>query len=121
MVIRTACKTFPLTQVELNFLNPHTPSAQRHFISGDIGKEVQRTKSAAGNKHAVILGAASAKQVLDAGLLDEIFLHVVPTLLGDGIRVFGHPGGTSVKLVRIDCTHAFAVTNLSFRVKGRSS
>jgi hypothetical protein len=37
-------------------------------------------------------------------------------MLGDGIRLFDHPGGTDVKLERISLTQAPLATNLWFRV-----
>ncbi len=45
-----------------------------------------------------VLGANVAAQCLDAGLLDEILVFVAPVLLGDGVRLFDHPGGTNVRL-----------------------
>lgn len=74
------------------------------FVSGDIGTVVRSVKAAAGNKYVVILGASTAKQVLDAGMLDEILVHIAPVLLGDGVRLFNQPGGTNVKLEQISPT-----------------
>jgi riboflavin biosynthesis pyrimidine reductase len=34
--------------------------------------------------------------VLGAGLLDEVLVHIVPVLLGDGVRLFERPDGTPV-------------------------
>jgi dihydrofolate reductase len=65
----------------------------------------------------VIFGANTAKQVLDAGLLDEILVHSAPILLGDGVRLFTHSGGTQVKLERVGFTQTRQVTNLWFRIK----
>lgn len=53
---------------------------------------------------------------LDAGLLDEIFISIAPVLLGDGVRLFDHPGGTNVKLERLSLTQAPQATNLWLRV-----
>ena len=41
---------------------------------------------------------------------------VAPVLLGDGVRMFGHPGGTDIQLERIGLTHTPQATNLWFRV-----
>ena len=87
------------------------------FVSGDIGAVVRSVKAAAGDKYVVILGASRAKQVLDAGMLDEILVHVAPVLLGDGVRLFNHPGGTNVKLKQIGPTQSPKVTNLWLRVR----
>jgi len=44
----------------------------------------------------------AARQCLAAGRLDEILVFVAPVLLGDGTRLFEHPGGTNVRLERLD-------------------
>ncbi|MFJ8468134.1 dihydrofolate reductase family protein [Streptomyces swartbergensis] len=41
---------------------------------------------------------AIGRQLLERGLIDEIDLHIVPVLLGDGIRLFDNPGGAPVWL-----------------------
>ena len=85
-------------------------------MSGGIEAAVDTAKAAAGDKYVVILGANTAQQCLDAGVLDEILVHVAPVLLGDGVRLFNNPGGTNVKLERISLTHTAQVTNLWLRV-----
>jgi riboflavin biosynthesis pyrimidine reductase len=60
--------------------------------------------------------AGTARQCLDAGVLDEIFVCVAPVLLGDGVRLFDRPGGTNVKLERLSVTQAPGATNLRLRV-----
>jgi hypothetical protein len=50
---------------------------------------------------------------------DEILIHIAPILLGDGVRLHEHPGGTNIKLERISLTEAPQVTNLWFRVVSR--
>jgi riboflavin biosynthesis pyrimidine reductase len=62
------------------------------------------------------IGASTARECLDAGLLDEVLVHIAPVLLGDGVRLFDRPGGTSVKLERIGRTDSPRVTNLWLRV-----
>jgi hypothetical protein len=49
-------------------------------------------------------------------VLDEVLVHIAPVMLGDGVRLFDHPGGTNVKLQRISLTESPQVTNLWFRV-----
>jgi dihydrofolate reductase len=48
-------------------------------------------------------GADVAQQYLRAGLIDEMEMHVVPVLLGDGARLFNNTGGqqTGYECVRI--------------------
>jgi dihydrofolate reductase len=89
------------------------------FLSGDVEEAVDAAKAAAGDKYVVVLGATTARWCLQAGVLDEVLVHVAPVLLGDGVRLFDHPGGTNVKLERISLTESPQVTNLWFRVMNR--
>jgi dihydrofolate reductase len=79
---------------------PAEPVAGITFV-GELYEAVAAAKEAAGDKYVNVLGADVARQCLEAGLLDEILMFVAPILLGDGCRVFDHPGGTRVKLDRL--------------------
>ena len=83
---------------------------------GDLDSGVAAAKAAAGDKYVNVLGANTARQCLDAGVLDEILVCIAPVLLGDGVRLFDRPGGTNVKLERLSLTHTPRVTNLWLRV-----
>jgi dihydrofolate reductase len=68
------------------------------FVTGGIEAALEQARSAAGDKDVAVGGGANvAQQYLKAGLLDELQIHVVPVLLGDGVRLFddhltGAPG-----------------------------
>jgi dihydrofolate reductase len=94
---------------------PAVPVPDVTFV-GDLESAVTAAKAAAGDKYVNILGADTARQCLEAGFLDEILTCIAPVLLGDGVRLFDHPGGTKVKLERISLTHAPLATNLQLRV-----
>jgi dihydrofolate reductase len=94
---------------------PHTPVPDVTFVA-DLDSGVAAAKAAAGDKYVNVLGASIARQCVEAGVLDEIFVCVAPVLLGDGVRLFDHPGGTNVKLERIGLTHAPLATNIWLRV-----
>ena len=83
---------------------------------GDLDTAVAGAKAAAGEKYVNVLGASIARQCLEAGVLDEILVCVAPVLLGDGVRLFDHPGGSNVKLERISLTSAPLATNIWMRV-----
>jgi dihydrofolate reductase len=104
-------------QFVLTHAAPDTAAPGFTFIRGEIGAAVRRVKAATGNEYVVILGASTAREVLEAGLLDEILIHIAPVLLGDGVRMFSHPGGRIVKLEPISFSQASKVTNLWLRVK----
>ena len=83
---------------------------------GDLEGAVAAAEAAAGDRYVNVIGASVARQCLEAGALDEILMLVAPVLLGDGVRMFGHPGGTDIQLERIGLTHTPQATNLWFRV-----
>jgi dihydrofolate reductase len=85
-------------------------------FAGDLATAVAQAKAAAGEKYVNILGADVARQCLEAGVLDEMLVIIAPVLLGDGVRLFDHPGGTNVKLERLSLTDGPLATNLWFRV-----
>ena len=59
------------------------------FVTGGIGEAVAQARAAANGKDVLLAGGASvARQALDAGLADEVVLHVVPKLAGRGVRLF---------------------------------
>jgi dihydrofolate reductase len=61
----------------------------------------------------VVLGADVARQLLRADLLDEIRIHLVPLLLGEGTPMFD---GERVELILEGKPVVGAVTHLRFRV-----
>jgi dihydrofolate reductase len=94
---------------------PDTPTPGVTFV-GDLESAVAAAKAAAGDKYVNVLGASTARQCLEAGVIDEILVLIAPVLLGDGVRLFDHPGGNKVKLERISLTQAPLATNLWLRV-----
>lgn len=96
---------------------PNTPVPDVTFVN-DLATAVAAAKEAAGDRYVNVLGADVARQCLEAGLLDEVLVIVVPVLLGDGTRLFDHPGGTNLALERLSVSEAPGATNLWFRVRG---
>ncbi|QRP49830.1 dihydrofolate reductase family protein [Amycolatopsis sp. FDAARGOS 1241] len=94
---------------------PAEPAPGVTFV-GDVVSAVAAAKEAAGDKYVTVLGAEVARGCLDAGLLDEILVAIVPVLLGDGVRLFERPGGDHVRLERLKLTEAPTMSNLWLRV-----
>lgn len=82
---------------------PETAVPDTTFLS-DLHSAVAAAKEAAAGKTVSVLGADVARQCIEAGLLDEILVSVTPILLGDGVRLFHHPGGTRIKLEVLETT-----------------
>ena len=86
------------------------------FLDVGIDEAVGIAKEAADGGDVVVLGANVARQCLEAGLLDEIIVHVAPVLVGDGVRLFERAGGAAVKLEPISSAEEGRMTVLRYSV-----
>ena len=87
------------------------------FVTDGIESALAQARAAAGATNVAIGGGANvAQQYLKAGLLDEIEIHLVPILLGGGIRLFDHLGDAQIELERTRVIDSPSVTHLRFRV-----
>jgi len=102
-------------QVVVTHNPPDEPVPGTEFTD-DLARGLAAAKSAAGDKYVNVLGADIARQLLDAGELDEILVGIAPVLLGDGTPLFARPGGTNLRLERLRLTEAPGATNLWLRV-----
>ncbi|HKV09630.1 MAG TPA: dihydrofolate reductase family protein [Thermoanaerobaculia bacterium] len=85
------------------------------FVTDGIELALEQARRAAGGKDVVLAGGASAaQQYLKAGLVDEMEINLVPTLLGSGERLFEGVGDDlhGLELVRTVATPK--VTHLKF-------
>jgi dihydrofolate reductase len=102
-------------------LTHRPPDADHHpaitFLSGDLTEALATATGAAAGKDVIVFGANLAVQCLRAGLLDEIVIHLVPVLLGDGVRLIGTPDLSPVALERTLVATSGQVTDLRFAVR----
>jgi len=86
------------------------------YVTDGIERAVAQAEAAAGDKDVAIAGGAEAiQQYLNAGLVDELQLHVVPLVLGGGRRLMdGIDPSISLSLDRV--VEAPDVTHLRYRV-----
>jgi dihydrofolate reductase len=89
-----------------------------NFVTDGIESTLDQARSAAGDKDVQVAGGASVvQQYLNAGLLDEFQVHVVPIFLGSGVRLFGDlERKRGLELTRV--VESPAVTHLGYRVTG---
>lgn len=104
-----------------SFVLTHRPPADAAgtgvtFLSGDIENAVATARAAAGGKDLVVLGASVAAQSLRAGLTDEIFVFVLPVLLGSGTPLYAPDGAGRVNLEPVSSVRSGAVTAMRFGV-----
>jgi len=86
------------------------------FITDGIESALEKARSAAGDKNVDVGAANVAQQYIRAGLLDEIQIHLVPILLGEGVGLFDHLSPNPIELERTRIVEAPGVTHLRFRV-----
>lgn len=88
-----------------------------HYV-GDLEAAVRDAREAAGDKDILVHGAGIAQRALAVGVLDEMEIHLVPVLLGEGRRLFEHLGVGPRELERVRVLEGEGgVTHLRFRVR----
>jgi dihydrofolate reductase len=87
------------------------------FVTDGIESALEQARAAAGDDDVHVAGGASvAQQYLRAGLLDELELHVVPILLGGGVRLFDDVPADASGLEIDRVIASPAVTHIRYRV-----
>jgi dihydrofolate reductase len=86
------------------------------FVTDGIESALAQAREAANGKDVAVGGGATAmQQYLDAGLLDELQIHLVPVLLHGGARLLDNLG-PHVELERVRAIDSPTVTHLKYRV-----
>jgi dihydrofolate reductase len=76
------------------------PADDITFLNCTVQEAIRIGLEAAGGKKLGIFSPNIGRQLLRLGLIDEIDIHIVPVLLGDGIRLYDAPSGDLVHLIR---------------------
>ncbi|QQK74867.1 dihydrofolate reductase [Salicibibacter cibarius] len=112
----------PIHGVPVFVLTHHIPSPTPNgstsftFVTDGIESAIEQANAAADDKNVSVGGAHIVQQCINAGLLDEIHVHLVPVLLGSGIRLFDLSGDDSVRLEKTRVIESPDVTHLTFRI-----
>jgi dihydrofolate reductase len=80
------------------------------YVTDGIEAAMAQAKAAAGDKDVLVHGAYTAQRALEAGVLDELQIHQIPVLFGQGLRQFDVlPSRIELEVVRVidtpDATH----------------
>jgi len=86
------------------------------FVTGGVESAIEQAKAIAGDKSVAIASTTIVQQCLNAGLLDEIHIDLVPFLLGDGVRLFEHLKVAPVALEDPQVSIGKGVTHLTYRI-----
>ncbi|MDA0160849.1 dihydrofolate reductase family protein [Solirubrobacter ginsenosidimutans] len=86
-----------------------------HYVTDGIESAMAQAKAAAGDRNVLVHGASTAQSCLEAGVLDDLEIHLIPLLLGAGRPLFGALGDPqALELTRV--IDAPGVTHLHYRV-----
>jgi dihydrofolate reductase len=92
------------------------PEGGVYTFVGDLETALARAREAAGDKNIAVMGADTGRQLLDAGVVDEISIHVVPVLFGSGTPLFGKGVEEHVTLEFVGASETTFATHLRYRV-----
>ena len=98
--------------------DPPTGPATVTYVTDGIESAVAQAKAAAGDRNVMLHGAETAQHCLRAGVLDEMEIHVVPVLLGQGRRLFDQLEAEAIELELTRVLDVPGVTHLHYRVEG---
>jgi dihydrofolate reductase len=86
-------------------------------FTDNLQSALAQAEAIANGKNITILSTTIVQQCLDAGLLDEIHIDLVPFILGDGIRLFEHLKITPIALGEPQVNIGIGVTHLTYSVE----
>ncbi|MCS7477328.1 dihydrofolate reductase family protein [Umezawaea endophytica] len=94
------------------------------FVTDGIASAIDQARAAANGKNVAVAGGGElVRQVLQAGLLDELELHVAPVVVGTGLRlldILDLPAKEAIELVPTRVVHTPSVTHIRYSVGGRA-
>ena len=90
------------------------------FVTDGIEAAIDKAKQLADGKVVGVNGGSIARQCLNAGLLDEIWVDLVPVLLGAGVSFFDQLENAPVELEGPEIIEDTGVTHLRYRVRNHS-
>ena len=92
------------------------PDGGVYTFVDSVEAALETAKKAAGEKDVGIQGGNIAQQFITLGLVDEIFIHLVPVLFGSGRRLIEDLGGKHVQLETIEVIETKEAIHTRFRV-----
>lgn len=100
---------------------PPDGTGEFHFVSDGIERAVATAAELAGDKVVGVNGGTIAIQCLNAGLLDEIWIDLVPVLMGEGTPFFSGLVGAPLRLEDPVVRESHSVTHLRYRITNQES
>lgn len=93
------------------------PGATVSFVTDGLESAVRQAKAAANGRHVGVHGASTIRQLLNAGLLDELSIDLVPLFLGSGVRLFDDVVEAPTVLGHPSVVQGVGVTHLRYPIR----
>lgn len=114
--------SYPVSGIPVFVITHNSPSEVPEgktsftFVEDGIQRVVQQAKEAAGTKNVQIIGGAQTiQQAIANGLCDELRIHMIPQLLGNGIKLLDHLNVETTVLEKTKVIDTPEVTHLHFK------
>jgi len=92
------------------------PEGGVYTFVDDLETALARARETAGDKNISVIGADVGRQLLNAGAIDEISMHLVPVLFGSGTPLFGEGVDEHITLEFVGVSQSPHATHLRYRV-----
>lgn len=94
-----------------------TSSGTFTFITEGAATAVEQARAAAGEKNVAVMGGEITQELIRSGLIDELHIHMIPLLLGGGLRLFDNLDRKRIELELVEATPSEQVTHLVYRLQ----
>lgn len=94
----------------------YVPEGGVYTFVDDLETALARARETAGDRNISVMGGDVGRQLIDAGVIDEISIHVVPVLFGSGTPLFGEGVDEHVTLEFVGVSESPHATHLRYRV-----
>jgi dihydrofolate reductase len=92
------------------------PEGGVYTFVDDLEIALARAREIAGDRNISVMGADVGRQLMNAGAIDEISVHLVPVLFGSGTPMFGEGVDQHVTLQFVEVSESPHATHLRYRV-----
>jgi dihydrofolate reductase len=106
--------SFVVTHEKLDKLQME--SAAFIFVNAGVEEALKQAQAAAAGKVIIVMGADIAQQMLKERLADELYIQLVPVLLGSGSRLFENFGEPPLELICDRAVNSPHITHLKYKI-----